>query len=355
MARKRKRKGGLLKIVVPVILILIVMFAFYKIGLSLFAGSDSLDDVDTSKLTGEVVSVNIPEGASTKDIAEILKEEGLIKNATVFRLRSKINGFDGTYKHGVHEIQVGLDDDAIMLVLQKGALDADQTKVTIPEGYTAYQIAALMEEKGIVTADAFIAAVNSTDYDYDFIQNLPQRKYQLDGYLFPDTYYLKEGITAEEIVDKMLARFNDVYSRFKGEIDGSGKSLDEIITVASIVEAEIKVPEERPRAAGVIYNRLEDGMPLQMCSTVLYSLEIRRENLTLDDLEVDSPYNTYKNSGLPSGPISNPGEAAIEAAVHPEDNKYLYFVLKADADGEHVFTETYDEFLKAKEKYKQQF
>ena len=154
----------------------------------------------------------------------------------------------------------------------------------------------------------------------------------------------------------MLTRFNDFYTEENiKKAENLGLTFDEAIIVASIVEKEISAPNERAIAAGVIYNRLEINMPLQIDSTVLYAMGVTKEVVTYNDLETDSPYNTYTNKGLPKGPISNPGQAAIEAALNPDDNDYIYYVLKDRTSGEHYYTNNYDDFLKAKEQYKAQF
>lgn len=358
LLKTKKRKTGAVWLLVETFICILVFVAVWKVARTGYdyAKSAASQEQKTAIAEGEEITVTIPEGASTGDIAKILEEQGLIDHPFLFRIKSRFGDYDGTYKHGTYAIEQGLGDEEIMEILQHGAIDADLIKITIPEGYRAKQIGTLLEEKGVVTSEQFLEAVNSLDYDYDFIKDLPQREYILEGYLFPDTYFFKEETTGKEVVNKMLERFDQIYNeQMRKAVEKSPYSLDQIITIASIIEAEIQVPEEREKAAGVIYNRLDEGMKLQMCSTVLYALDKRREVLLLEDLEIDSPYNTYLKDGLPIGPIANPGEAAMTAAFYPEENDYFYFVLKADAQGEHVFTETYDEFLSAKEKYKQKF
>lgn len=350
---KGKKRFGVLWFLVEVVICVFIFVVIMKVSQYGYQYAKEIANEETQESEeGIPVEISIPEGASTGDIAQLLKEAQLIDHPLLFRLKSKMDGYDGTYKHGTYTILTGTDQETIMEAFQHGAIDADQIKVTIPEGYTAKQIAALLEEKGVMTAAEFLEAANSIDYHYDFIQNLPQRSCVLEGYLFPDTYFFSPGTTGRAAVEKMLQQFDQVLQSVAEE---SPYSLDEIVTIASIIESEIRVPKEREIASGVIYNRLEKKMKLQMCSTVLYALDKRRDVLLLEDLEIESPYNTYRNDGLPIGPISNPGEAALEAAFHPDQNDYYYFVLKAEADGEHVFTETYEEFLAAKEKYKQQF
>lgn len=306
---------------------------------------------------GKTVVINIPSGSTTSDIGDLLKENGLISNKLSFVLKSKFNGHDGTYKQGTYSLVTGTSVEEIMDILSSGSNISEKNKITIPEGYTVAEIGAYLEEKGIVTAEDFINTANTGEFNFEFIKDIPEgRTNRLEGYLFPDTYYISDNATSEEIINKMLTRFNDFYTEENiKKAENLGLTFDEAIIVASIVEKEISAPNERAIAAGVIYNRLEINMPLQIDSTVLYAMGVTKEVVTYNDLETDSPYNTYTNKGLPKGPISNPGQAAIEAALNPDDNDYIYYVLKDRTSGEHYYTNNYDDFLKAKERYKAQF
>ena len=302
-------------------------------------------------LTGKTVSVTIPEGAGTDEIAKILKENKLIHSVFGFKLTSRLEGYDGTYKHGKYDIDTGLTKRQIMELLQSGKTSED-LKVTIPEGYTVKQIAAKVAETELCTADEFIEECNKGTFDYDFLKDLPDREYKLEGYLFPDTYLLHEGMTAHDIIDMMLARFDQMYTKeYQKAVADSGHTLDEIVTVASMIEKAIKVDAECATAAGVIHNRLKENMSLGIDATVLYAVGKTSGELTTAELETDSPYNTRKNKGLPLGPISNPGESSFKAALYPEDNDYLYYVVEAVGKDNHVFCKTYDEFLAAKNAY----
>lgn len=303
------------------------------------------------ELSGTTISVTIPEGAGTEDIAKILKENDLISSVFGFKLTSKLEGFDGTYKQGTYNIDTGMTKRQIMELLQSGKIAAD-LKLTVPEGYTVKQIAEKAAETGICTAEEFIHEANNGKFDYDFLKDLPEREYRLEGYLFPDTYFLSESMTAHDVINAMLARFDQMYTKeYQNAVASSGYTLDEIITLASMVEKEIKLPEERAKAAGVMYNRLRDGIRLGIDATVLYAVGKTAGELTQADLDTDSPYNTRKIDGLPLGPISNPGEASIKAAIYPEDHNYLYYVVEAVGKDNHVYCETYDEFLNAKAAY----
>ena len=186
---------------------------------------------------------------------------------------------------------------------------------------------------------------------------MPERENRLEGYLYPDTYFFDLDVDCETIINKLLSRFDEVYTEeFKSKAESLGKTTDEIVTIASMIEGEIKVPEERTKASAVIYNRLEIGMPLQLDATVLYAKNISStERVTQEDLEFESDYNTYQVPALPKGPIGNPGVECIRAAVNPDDVDYIYYVVNDDSVGSHFFTANYNEFLKAKEEYIKKF
>ena len=332
---------------------LIVLVIALTVGGGMFFAMNRLMNppVEEMELSGTTVSVTIPGGASTEEIAEILKENKLISSVFGFKLTSKLEGFDGTYKQGTYNVDTGMTKRQIMELLQSGKV-AQDLQLMVPEGYTVKQIAAKAEEVGICTAEEFINECNNGTFDYDFLKDLPDRQYKLEGYLFPDTYFLAESMTAHDVIDLMLKRFDQMYTEeYQNAVKSSGHTLDEIVTLASMVEKEIKLPEERARAAGVMYNRLKDGITLGIDATVLYAVGKTAGELTQDDLNIDSPYNTRKNYGLPLGPISNPGEASFKAALYPEEHKYLYYVVEAVGKDNHVYCETYDEFLNAKAAY----
>ena len=337
------------KIKFAVIILIFIVAVICAVGI--FKGNKVADN------GGKDVIITVPSGSTTSDIADILEENGVISNSFMFRIKSRIDGYDGKFKQGTYSINTGSSSEEIMELLSNGGNITEKNKITIPEGYTVAEIGQYLEEKGIVTAEDFINTSNTAEFDYEFVKNIPSdREYRLEGYLFPDTYYISDNATSEDIINKMLSRFNDFYTDENiKKAESLGLTFDEALTVASLVEEEIVVPEERPIAAGVIYNRLEINMPLQIDSTVLYAMGTKKERVTYDDLETDSPYNTYKNNGLPKGPIANPGQAAIEAALNPDDNDYIYYVLKDRTSGEHYYTNNYDDFLSAKEAYKAQF
>lgn len=351
--RKRRKKYSRIRVAVNIIITIAVIFVVYKAAM--FAYNYAFSSVSSEYKEPDysnVSSVVIKEGSSTSDIAKALKDAELIDSEIMFRVKSRFGGYDETYKFGTYEIPDGLSDEDIMLMLQRG--QSEQNSITIPEGYTIKQIASYLEEKGICTYDEFINKVQNGSYDYEFLREIPSGKeYKLEGYLYPDTYYIAVDADADYVINKMLERFENIYNnRIKEKIENSDKSLYEIITIASIIEKEIVVDEERALASSVIYNRLLEGMPLQIDATVIYAIDKHTDSLTSDELKYDSPYNTYVYSGLPKGPISNPGLPSILAALEPADTDYLYYVLESQDSSNHVFCESYNEFVNAKAAFK---
>jgi len=303
---------------------------------------------------GVDVDVVIPDGASVKKIASILKDEGLIKYENAFVKRVQNEGYAGKLKAGTYTLNTGMNTLQMMEAMSPTIeYELPIATLVIPEGFTIDMIAERCEEQGICSYTEFINAIKSvTTVDFPYLADVPSNanvKYKLEGYIFPATYDIYESTTPESLVAWMLETFDYYYS---GELEARatelGYSSYDVITRASIVEREAKVAEERPIIAGVINNRLAIDMPLQMCPTVLYPLTDGRydqSQVLYEDLELDSPYNTYKYSGLPVGPICNPGVACIEAVLYPEDHTYYYYHVGNEEEGTHIFTETYEEHV----------
>lgn len=303
--------------------------------------------------------LTITDQTTLKDIAKFLYEKKIITDEKYFIYEAKLEGTSSGFIPGNYTISSNMSSTKILEILTTPITDEDTTvKFTIPEGYTITQIAEVLDTKGIVNKSDFLTAISSRDFssDYDFLKEIPKNsdyKYTIEGYLFPDTYIVRKDATPEEIIVKMLDRFEDIYSNYSSYAHSTGYTTHQLLTIASIIEQEAKLDEERATISGVIYNRLADGMKLQMCSTVQYILNKRKSSLTYADLEQDSSYNTYVYEGLPIGPICNPGEACIKAALFPEDNDYYFFVLKDGETGSHAFSSTIDEHNTEKALYKQ--
>ena len=312
----------------------------------------------------EVVStVTIPENATVSEVSTILKENGIIKYPAIFRLYINFKNRDAdpplAFKAGDYEVRSTLNYDQIVSMIKDRRARRIIT-LTIPEGYTVDEIIDLFVSQGMGTREGFVEAINHFDYHYTFMDKLnqiqlsPNRRYRLEGYLFPATYdfYTDSGEVA--IIDKLLAAFdarfeNDYYAR----LEEMGMNLDQVITIASIVQMEGKFSSDFYPISGVFYNRLRsDTMKrLQSDATVQYCLKERKEDLSYADLEVDDPYNTYRYDGLPPSAISNPGWEAIQAALYPESHSHYYFI--SDTDGSTIFADTEAEHLANKAKLRE--
>lgn len=305
------------------------------------------------------VEVAITETTTLDDIADVLYTNGIITDKHFFLLETKLDGQQSPFIPGQYTISSNMSVAQILTLLTTSLKDERNTvKFTIPEGYSVEQIAETLAAKNIVTKEAFLEAVTQRNYalEYSFLADIPDNdsyRYKLEGYLFPDTYVVRKNCSAEEIVIKMLDRFDEIYSRYASYAYNAGYTTHQLLTIASIIEQEARLEEERATISGVIYNRLDSGMRLQMCSTVQYSLNKRKSSLTYADLEKESPYNTYLYEGLPTGPICNPGEACIKAATFPEQHHFFFFVLKNTKTGQHAFSETATEHQQAKTRYHQ--
>lgn len=326
----------------------IVFIAILLIAVAAVSGAGGyiMSDCSGVKLGSESVTLNIESGASASSIAQQLYDEGIIKFPSVFKLSARRNNYAASIRPGVIEIKNGMSYTDILDLLCSD--NRNSRKLIIPEGFEQNQIRDRIVAEGFCSAEEFDAAVND-NYGYDFLSNLPARKNRLEGYLYPDTYIISEGATAHDIIDMMLAEFDaqvtdEMISKIR-ELPVSGFTLDDVITMASIIERETDSDTERAKVAGIFYNRLNQNMKLQSCATVQYILGERKSVLSIADTQIDSPYNTYVYSGLPAGPIANPGIDCIKAALEPEDTDYLYFV--AGKNGDHIFSKTYEEHLKA--------
>jgi len=296
----------------------------------------------------DMIEVRIPQYSTAHSVAAILIEKGLIRDERVFLAYCYWQGHEKDLQAGLYDFSKSQSLAQIIQQLVEGKVK--QMALTVPEGYTVRQIGELLVKNGICSPQQWQAALQIS-YDYPFLQpglNDPEKR--LEGYLYPDTYTIEDQTGAESIINMMLTRFNRVWEdNFKSQAAGRQLHVGRVITVASLIEREAQVADERKRIAGVIYNRLQKGMPLQIDASVIYALGEHREIVTYQDLEIDSPYNTYKHAGLPPGPIASPGLAAIEAAVNPEPHNYYYYVAKGD--GSHQFSITYLEHLEAVQKY----
>lgn len=300
-------------------------------------------DVAVSAGKGSTVTITVKPEMTAKDIGEVLFQNGVIHSATLFRMLAKVQGVENSLQTGDYALSYQMSTSDIINKMVRG--ETAYRLLTIPEGYTVEQIAKLLDEQGMGEGAKFKSLARKFA-PYDYMAQPPEIIYQAEGYVFPDTYRITPGMTEEAILQMLVANFDKKLTADMRERAKMLKlSLHQVVTLASLVEKEAKLDKERPVIAGVFFNRLKQGMPLQSCPTVQYILGYPKAELTIADTQIVSPYNTYQNPGLPPGPIASPGMAAIQAVLYPADTPYFYFV--AAKDGSHRFSKTYEEHLVA--------
>lgn len=297
------------------------------------------DQVDPSGPAGAEVEVDVPMGSSTQRIAAILEEEGVVDNARNFRLYVRVKDA-GPFQAGSYTLRQNSAFDDVIAALEKGP-ELTFQRLTVPEGLTVGQVAELVGRMPGRSAEKFLEVARSGTVRSRY---QPPGSDNLEGLLFPETYNFEPKDDEKAIIERMVTTFDEVAGQIGLDAVGEGGLVDpyEAVVVASLVEREVRLPEERSKVARVIYNRLEKDMLLQIDATVIYAQGRTGERglrVLFKDLEVDSPYNTYKQPGLPPAPIASPGRAALEAAVSPEDGPWLYYVV-VDASGRQAFATT---------------
>ena len=297
---------------------------------------------------GRTITLTIPEGATGQEIGTLLQQQGLIEHRGMFRLALRLEETPGSIRHGIYEIPKGYSTLQILHKLYEGPkyhLHMNQVRVTIPEGLSLQQMADLFDNP-----DAFLQAAANPAY----IRQLGIGIDSLEGFLMPDTYFFSDIPSEAEVVDRMFQQFLLVMDDLNQDIPDN-QEIDPhlLVTIASLVEREARVAEERPLVAAVIFNRLDNNMPLQMDSTLQYALNKYGQRMLDVDKEVESPYNTYMYRGLPPGPIASPSRSSLEAVLNPANVDYLYFVSNADGQT-HTFSSNYDDHLRAVQRYRQE-
>ncbi|HUC91362.1 MAG TPA: endolytic transglycosylase MltG [Paenibacillus sp.] len=305
---------------------------------------------------GDTVGVEVPRGSSPFAVADLLEEKGVIRNAFIFKYYLRYRNEGAGFQAGQYEMKPGMTHDEIIAKLNAGdTVKAETIRFTIPEGFTLLQIADKLQAESLIDKDKFLKLADNPDaYRWEGIMGgIPENaniRHRMEGYLFPETYEMDKESTEEDILARMLAELDNKLSQlpegWEGRLNELGLTFHEMMTVASLVEREVVVAEERPLVAGVIYNRIKEKMPLQIDATVQYALDKPKERLYEKDLQVESPYNTYQIPGLPPGPIANPSLSSIKAALYPEQTDYFYYVTKKDGTQTHLFARTYEEHLK---------
>lgn len=310
----------------------------------------------------DTIEVTIPMGSASSDVARILKEADVISNEDIFKYYLKFNS-KKELKAGYYQVSPSMNADQLVATIEKGGKpiyeDVD-TKITIIEGMQLKEIAKVVGENTAITEEEFMKTVNDKTFIKKMQQAFPDLlegtvdnkdlKYSLEGYLFPYTYDYQAGMTAENLIGKMVESSNQVYQELVDDLANTNLSYHEVLTLASIIEKEAVTAEDRGLVSGVFYNRMAQEMPLESDITVLYALGKHKEFVTLDDLEVDSPYNLYKHTGVGPGPFNTPSRQAIEAAIYPTWNDYYYFVADLDT-GQVYYSASYEEHQALVEEY----
>ena len=342
---------SLLKGIVYIVAVLVIsVFASWTI-------IEVANDVFAFAKSDEAVTVVIEEEMTANDVAQMLYENGIIKYPTMYELFIRLKEESTDYLVGEYEISPSMNYGDINDTFTYIAHTREQVVVTVPEGYTVDQIIDLLLKNGIGTREGFVAAINEFDYDYRFMQGLddldPERTYRLEGYLFPDTYYFFKDASEVAVIDKFLVNFErKVSEEYYERADVLGMSMDDLIILASMIQAEGMTLSDFENISSVFHNRLANPRSypkMQSDATLQYILDKRKTALTASDLQIDSKYNSYKYNGLPPGSICNPGMDAINCALYPAETGYYYFL--ADGRGNTYFSETLEQHEALKAKY----
>ena len=294
------------------------------------------------------IHVKIREGLSTAEIAERLAEKGIIDSSLKFRFVARLRGYDDKLRPGSYTFAPNMSDDEVFAKLLTG--EKRLVQFTVPEGFGVKEIANRLYSLDLVDKEEFLKA--ATDFaPYEYMRKHKNVFYASEGFLFPDTYTVENDVEIEEILSLMANTFDEKLTvAMRAQAAKMDLSIYDLITLASLVEREVRFPEDRPIVAQVLLKRLRLNMPLQTDATLQYLMDTPKEEVSIADTQIDSPYNTYQHLGLPPGPIANPGMASIEAVLHPAETDYLYFV--ADRSGHNHYAYTYEEHLNLVNKYR---
>lgn len=357
MKERKKEVKTIRKIVFVIALIAFIILGVggYRTYTYVTSGLKPVDENST-----ETVTVTIPMGSGITTISKILEDNGIIKDKRIFKYYVKFKN-ESQFQAGEYSLTKAMTFDELIESLKTGKVYRQPVfTMTVPEGLTIEQIAKVVEKNSTHSADEFMQVINSESFISSMMSKYPTLitdeifnesiRYPLEGYLYPATYpFYEENPSVETIIDTMIQAMNDIVLDYNEAIIEREMTVHEFLTFASLLEEEATAQTDRETIASVFYNRLEIGMPLQTDPTVLYALGSHKDRVLYSDLEVDNPYNTYKNQGLPPGPIAGAGKVSLEATLSPSDTDYLYFL--ADSTGVNHFAKTYDEHLANVAKY----
>ncbi|MFJ8100959.1 endolytic transglycosylase MltG [Lysinibacillus sp. NPDC096212] len=359
-AKMQERKSEV-KIVRKIVAIVAIAFVLISgivgiLGYSYVKSALKPVDPDATK----TIAVEVPIGSTLSSISTLLEKKGVIKDARVFKYYAKFKN-ESQFQAGNYDLTQAMTLDELIESLKTGKVYRTPVfTMTIPEGLTLEQIGDIVEKKTPYTQKEFMDLVTSDAFVQQMKAKYPELvtdavladniRYDLEGYLFPATYsYFEEKPSLESIVDEMVGAMNKVVKNYNDALTEKKMSVHQLLTFASLLEREATAQTDRETIASVFYNRIDRGMPLQTDPTVLYALGSHKDRVLYKDLEVDNAYNTYKNKGLPPGPIAGAGKTSIEAVLNPSKTDYLYFL--ADKKGVNHFSKTYDEHLLKVDKY----
>ena len=334
-----KKRLAIICSIFIILIVLVVAFVFIQIG-------------PYDKNNKKDIVIDIPQGATTNTISDILYKNKLIKNKIMFKLFVKLSNKAQNFKAGKYLFNQTYSNEEIINDIASGKMYNDGIKVTIPEGSTSKEIVSILVGKNLGNEETYEKLISEPKEFYDKFKFLKEEDItSLEGFLYPSTYYFDEDSSEKEILSMMLSQFNKVYTdKLRDRQKELNMTTEQVVNLASIVEKEAVLDKDRPIIASVFYNRLKIGMPLQSDATIQYIFKERKKIVTYKDLEIDSPYNSYKNKGLPPTPIASPGIKSIEATLYPEKTEYLYFVAKMD--GGNNYSTNYEDHLKYVKEYK---
>ena len=334
-----KKRLAIICSIFIILIVLVVAFVFIQIG-------------PYDKNNKKDIVIDIPQGATTNTISDILYKNKLIKNKVMFKLSVKLSNKAQNFKAGKYLFNQTYSNEEIINDIASGKIYHDGIKVTIPEGSTSKEIVSILVGKNLGDEETYEKLISEPKEFYDKFKFLKEEDItSLEGFLYPSTYYFDEDSSEKEILSMMLSQFNKVYTdKLRDRQKELNMTTEQVVNLASIVEKEAVLDKDRPIIASVFYNRLKIGMPLQSDATIQYIFKERKKIVTYKDLEIDSPYNSYKNKGLPPTPIASPGIKSIEATLYPEKTEYLYFVAKMD--GGNNYSTNYEDHLKYVKEYK---
>lgn len=350
MHRKKKSKKLPLLLISALLVVLLATGAFYVYR--------ELRPVTATNEATELVE--IPKGATRKDIAHILKKKKLIRSTTLFNYYTRFAVDASKFAAGYYELSPAMSTPTIAKHLEQDGGVVEASQVVVREGVNIETIAEEVDKHTEFTKDDFLKAVTNKEFLADLKAKYPKLlaeasdqeevRYVLEGYLFPKTYPVTHGMELTDLIAQMVEQSQLLYEKYQKDFAKQNLSVHEIFTLASFIENEGKTEKDRALISGVFHNRLDAEMPLQTDVSVAYALGSHREYVTLKDIEVDSPYNTYLYPGLTPGPVNSPSESAILAALHPEKTDYMYFLADIKT-GKVYYSKTYEEHLKLQEKY----